>query len=213
MSPIGWLFSFGLLASSGYIANFDHAALGKTPPDWVVSGHGGSSRWEILPDRTARTQPYVFARVSGHHQDGFSLAVLNPLTVRDGDISVRLKMVSGQNQSGGLVFRYRDENNYYLVRADARDREVCIDRVQNGRTFPVRPRGMPPSALGVKHNVLPNTWSILKISVRGSRFQVYVNHRRILQADDGAWSGPGKVGLLTVADSVTYFDDFRVYPK
>jgi hypothetical protein len=49
--------------------------------------------------------------------------------------------------------------------------------------------------------------------VRGSRFQVYVNHRRILQADDKTFSGPGRLGLWTVADSVTYFDDFRVYPK
>jgi hypothetical protein len=65
----------------------------------------------------------------------------------------------------------------------------------------------------VHHDIEPNIWSILKVSVRGSRFQVYVNHRRILQADDKTFTATGRVGLWTVGDSVTYFDDFRVYPK
>jgi hypothetical protein len=42
---------------------------------------------------------------------------------------------------------------------------------------------------------------------------VYVNHRRVLVSEDRTFRGAGKVGLWTVADSVTYFDDFRVYPK
>jgi hypothetical protein len=77
--------------------------------------------------------------------------------------------------------------------------------VTNGERLPI--------ATAVPHDIEPNTWNILKVSVRGSRFQVYVNHRRILQADDKTFSGPGRLGLWTVADSVTYFDDFRVYPK
>jgi hypothetical protein len=66
---------------------------------------------------------------------------------------------------------------------------------------------------GVKHDLRPNVWSILKVSVRGGRFQVYVNHHRILQAEDSTSSVAGKVGLATRADSVTYFDDFRVTAK
>jgi hypothetical protein len=42
---------------------------------------------------------------------------------------------------------------------------------------------------------------------------VYVNHRRLFQAQDSTYTGPGKVGLSTGADSVTYFNDFRIYPK
>lgn len=217
MNSIGWLFTFGLVASSGYVINFDNAPLGKTPLGWTIpaTNHGTSPRWEIRKDPSARTQPYVFAPVgSDPHEQGFSLAILNAMSLRDGDISVRFKPVSGQDdQGGGLVFRYRDERNYYLVRADARNRQVSVYRVENGRTIPIQPRGLPASTFGVKHNILPNTWSILKISVRGSWFQVYVNHRRILQADDSASPSSGKVGLLTVNDSVTYFDDFRVYPK
>jgi hypothetical protein len=49
--------------------------------------------------------------------------------------------------------------------------------------------------------------------VRGDHFQVYVNHRRVLQAQDSTFANTGRVGLWTKGNSVTYFDDFRVYPK
>jgi hypothetical protein len=65
----------------------------------------------------------------------------------------------------------------------------------------------------VKHPIPLNSWSILKVSVRGERFQVYLDHRRILEGQDKTFTGAGRVGLWTLADSVTYFDDFRVYPK
>jgi len=128
------------------------------------------------------------------------------MNLRDGDVSVRIKPVAGrEDQGGGLVWRYRDANNYYLATANAVDKDVALYKVENGRQLPLAP--------GVKHDIPSNGWSILKVSVRGNRFQVYLDHRRILQGWDNTFAAAGKVGLWTVADSVTYFDDFRVYPK
>ncbi len=212
----GLWFSLALLASAGNVINFDHAAVGKMPPGWTVPADQGQiPRWQILKDPSAPTSPYVLAQVAGSpREDEFSLAILKSMSLRDGDISVRLKAVSGhEDQGGGLVFRYQDERNYYLVRADSHNGEIAVYKVENGRCTPIRPRGAAAPAIGVKHTLQPNTWNILKVSVRGNRFQVYVNHRRLLQADDGSFTKAGKVGLVTVADSITYFDDFRVYPK
>jgi len=77
--------------------------------------------------------------------------------------------------------------------------------VENGRRVPIME--------AVRHEIPSNAWSILKVSARGNRFQVYMDHRRILQGWDSTFMTGGKVGLWTVADSVTYFDDFRVNPK
>lgn len=177
--------------------------------------NGVAPRWQIMRDPTAPAAPYVLAQVStGSRADRFPLAILDRISMRDGDLSVRLKPVSGQHdQVGGLVFRYRDEKNYYTVRADAMGDDVALYRVENGRRIPILPRGSPPAAFEVKHDIPANAWQILKVSIRGSQFQVYVNHRRLFQAQDSAYTGPGKVGLCTAADSVTYFNDFRVYPK
>jgi hypothetical protein len=121
-------------------------------------------------------------------------------------LSVRVKPVAGhEDRAGGLVWRYRDANNYYLVRANALEKNVAAYKVQNGKLIPL----LPP----VPHKVASNGWLILKVAFRRNSYAVYVNHRRILQGADPTFAGPGHVGLWTQADSVTYFDDFRVNPK
>jgi len=202
-----WI-SFGLLASSGKVITFDQTPLGHTPAGWTVAmtHTGAEPRWEVRRDNSAPS-PYVLAQLSAdHHNDRCPLAIFDGVNLRDGDVSVRIKPVSGQqDQAGGVIWRYRDPNNYYLARANAVTKNVAIYRVRNGERLPI--------ATAVPHDIEPNTWNILKVSVHGSRFQVYVNHHRLLQADDKTFSGPGRVGLWTVSDSVTYFEDFRVYPK
>ena len=209
MRTIGLLIGFGLLSSSGQVINFDTAPIGKMPPGWTaaMTNRGGAPRWEIRSDRSAPTQPYVLAQVSNDPTGNrFPLAIFDGLDVRNGDVSVRIKPVAGrQDQMGGVVWRYRDANNYYLARTSALDKSVAIYKVENGQRIALGP--------SVRHDILANTWSILKVSVRGNRFQVYVNHRRLLQAVDNTFTNEGKVGLWTMGDSVTYFDDFRVYPK
>jgi len=209
MKSFSLLLALGLVASPGRIVNFDADSLGKVPSGWSIpmADGGAASRWEVLLDRTAPTQPYVLAQLSADPRaDHFPIAILNAVNLRDGDVSVRLKPVAGSlDRSGGLVFRYRDAGNYYLATADARQQDVALYKVENGWRIPI---GSP-----VKHDVPPNAWRILKISVAGPRIQVYLDHRRILTAADNTFTAAGKVGLWTARDSVTYFDDFRVYPK
>ena len=209
MRTFSWLLVFGLTAAPVRVITFDNAQLGRTPPDWTVAmtNHGRPPRWEIVKDMSAATQPYVFAQTSSDPlRDRCPLAVFNDITFRDGEVSVRLKPVSGREvQAGGLVWRYRDENNYYLARANALEKNVQVFKVENGVRKPIM--------AGVHHEIPSNAWSILKVSARGNRFQVYMDHRRILQAWDNTFTTAGGVGLWTVGDSVTYFDDFRVTPK
>ncbi len=209
MRTFSWLLVFGLTAAPVRVITFDNAQLGRTPPDWTVAmtNHGRPPRWEIVKDMSAATQPYVLAQVSTDPlRDRYPLAIFNDITFRDGEVSVRLKPVSGREvQAGGLVWRYRDENNYYLARANALEKNVQVFKVENGIRKPIM--------AGVHHEIPTNAWSILKVSARGNRFQVYMDHHRILQGWDNTFMSGGKVGLWTVADSVTYFDDFRISLK
>jgi hypothetical protein len=202
------LLALGLIGYPGRIINFDTDPLGKVPSGWSVPMANGSvSRWEVLRDLTAPTQPYVLAQLSADPRaNHFPLAILDAVNLRDGEVSVRLKPVAGSlDQSGGVVFRYRDAGNYYLASTDARQQDVALFKVENGQRIPI---GYP-----VKHDLPPNVWRILKISVTGPHIKVYLDHRRVLAAVDNTFTAAGKVGLWTARDSVTYFDDFRVYPK
>ena len=172
-----------------------------------MTNAGGAPQWQIIKDTSAPTQPYVLAQTSSDPTGNrCPMAILENVSLQNGDVSVRLKPVSGrEDRAGGVVWRYRDANNYYLVRANALTKTVVVYKVERGQRSQV--------GIEVRHDIPSNAWSILKVSVRGPKFQVYVNHHRILESWDRTFNGAGKVGLWTVSDSVTYFDDFRVYPK
>jgi hypothetical protein len=132
MKPLTWLITFGVLASAGKVVNFDTFPLGKAPPGWTiaVTNPGGAPLWEIVKDGSAPTQPYVLAQVSHDAASGrVPLAILDGLRLRDGDVGVRIKPVSGnEDRAGGVVWRYRDPNNYYLARANALTKDVVCSR-------------------------------------------------------------------------------------
>jgi hypothetical protein len=197
------------------VINFDQATPGATPPGWSCLTNHGASRWEVVKDTTAPTQPYVFAQVSNDTDNyRFPLAILDNPIFQNGEISVRMKPVAGkEDQAGGLVWRFRDPNDYYVVRANALENNVAVYRVQNGQWKALKPKGAFSNGSSVQHHVPSNTWSILKVAFKGPVFSVYFNHRRIFQVEDKSFQGAGKVGLWTKADSVTYFDDFRVAQK
>src|SRR5262249_27632800 len=99
------LLAFGLTASAVRVITFDNASLGKTPPGWLVTrtNHGGPAQWEVRSDRSASSKPYVLAQVAADPaSDRCPLAIWDGASIRDGEVSVRLKPISGKDvQAGG----------------------------------------------------------------------------------------------------------------
>ncbi len=199
------------------IIRFDSAPPGSLPAGWtVVTTHTGATpKWEVRQDASAPSRPNVLAQVSSDGTDGrYPMAILNKANYRDGELSVKFKTVAGRtDQAAGIVWRYRDPDNYYLVRANALENNIVMYRVQDGHWYPLAPRGKPAHSYGVRHRIPTHTWSILKVNFRKSRFEVYFDHRKVFEAEDSTFAEPGKVGLWTKADSVTYFDDFQFSGK
>ncbi len=197
--------------------NFDAGAPGKLPSEWTVAATrpGAPPHWQILKDPSAPSPPYVLAQVSNDwHDVRGPLAILNSVNVKDGDLSVKIKPVAGRHdRSGGLVWRYLNPENYYLLQADSVANHVVLYKVQDGKRIALCPKDMPLKTYGVDHQVPTNEWSVLKVQFRGPLFSVYFNHRRLFQVVDSTFAATGKVGLSTRTDSVTYFDDFRVAEK
>jgi hypothetical protein len=143
----------------------------------------------------------------------FPVAVLGDITTVDVDLSVRFRPVSGQvDQAAGLVWRYQDENNYYVVRANAREDNVVLYKVQDGRRtdLPVKGEGR---TYGKPSKVPSGQWGTLRVVARGPLFEVYHDSRKLYEVEDTTFPQAGKVGVWTKADSVTYFDDLTVVSK
>jgi len=220
MRTFGWLMSLALWGTVTQTINFDSAKPGSVPAGWTVTSNAGAAPlWEILKDPSAPSPPYVLAEISRYAAgdaagDRCPLAILNKTNVKDGDLSVQVKPVAGkEDRAGGLVFRYRDAENYYLVRANALENSIVLYKVEDGKRTPLASRDAPAKSFGVRHPVPLNQWSVLKVQFRGPLFSVYFNHRRLFEVLDSTFSQPGKVGLWTKADGITYFDDFRIAGK
>jgi hypothetical protein len=196
---------------------FDRAAAGTVPIGWSIAmtHAGGPPQWEIRRDESAPNGPNVLAQVSTDRTAGrFPLAIWDGATCRDGAASVKFKTISGMvDQAAGLVWRYRDPNNYYIVRANALENNVVLYKVQNGERVSLAPRGAVSNAYGVKHRVPKQTWTGLGVSFHSKVFTVSLDGEKLFDVEDSTFGGAGKTGLWTKADSVIYFNDFQIEPE
>jgi hypothetical protein len=197
--------------------NFENCVPGTLPPGWTtaMTHKGTPPKWEVVRDKSAPSPPYVFAQVSKDGTAGrFPLAIWNSASLRDGEVGVAFKPVSGAvDQAAGIVWRYQNVGNYYIVRANALENNVVLYKVVSGVRESIAPRGLPSRAYGIKHLIPRGVWSTLRISFKSATFTVFLNGERLFEAEDHTFSGAGKTGLWTKADSVTYFDDFDVRAK
>jgi len=195
------LFSMTMLISTLALAgtdNFDIGPPGAAPYGWSCGVTGrGSPVWKVESDPAAPSKPNVLKQ-SG--SGIFPWCVIQNVSIADGFVEVRFKPLAGnEDQAGGIVWRWKDSNNYYVARANALEDNVTIYHTIEGsrRQFE-----------NVNMKVAPNQWHSLRVEFVGNRFKVLLDGRLVLEASDDAFKDAGAVGVWTKADSVTAFDDF-----
>lgn len=203
----------GLLGPRRAIA-FDDQKPGEQPLGFTcaLTGQGRPGVWRVVKDAAAATGPNVLAQSD---QDAtsyrFPLCVLDAVSGTDVDVSVRFKPISGAvDQAAGIVWRYRDPHNYYVVRANALEDNVVLYKVAGGKRTDLDPRGSGLFTYGKPVEVPAGVWSTLLVVARGPVFTVSLNGQPLFEVEDSTFRGPGKVGVWTKADSVTHFDDLAV---
>ena len=169
------------------------------------TGKGALGRWIVLQQSDAPSGNNVLAQVNRDPTNSrFPLAIAVNPWLNDLVLSVKCKLVSGLvSQTCGLVFRYQDENNYYIVHANALEDNVSLDVVKNGKVKVLA------NWLG---RVASDTWHELSVRAQGYRFEVIFNKKKIIEATNEVTPDVGMVGIGTKADSITYFDDLTVAP-
>jgi 3-keto-disaccharide hydrolase len=187
-----------LAAAAPEIVNFDKAEAGKPPNGWTATQTGtGRAIWAVVQDDTAPSKPNVLKQ-SG--QATYPVCLKDDTSLKDGFVEVKFKAISGrEDQAGGLVWRAKDANNYYIARANALENNVTIYHTINGRRTETKRARM---------TVASNQWHTLRVDFQGNHFTVTFNGQKALEWDDETFKDAGKVGVWTKADSVTEFDDF-----
>jgi len=188
--PMGTTWSFESDEVDKPPAGFEFATTAKTPAGkWIVRKDGENKALaQTDTDKTDRR---------------FAMAVVKDSSFKDLKLSVRAKPVSGEvDQAAGLVWRYKDPDNYYLARSNVLESNVRLYRVVNGN----RTKFAGKDEVKLK----AGEWHTLRVEHKGTAIKVYLGDEKLFEADDKTFPDAGKIGVWTKADSVTLFDDLAV---
>jgi hypothetical protein len=185
---------------SAQTATFQNDVVGAAPGGWLLTMTGkGAPKWTVEKDEGGATVLKQSGRAT------YPLALKEGTNIQDGFVEVKFKPIAGsEDRAGGVVWRARDANNYYVVRANALEDNVVLYKTVNGTRSSLDIVGQK-GGYGVKVPVVANQWHTLRVEFAGMRFKVVFDGKLLFEVEDATFAEAGMVGLWTKADSVTAF--------
>lgn len=184
---------------------FDSSSPGTLPGSCVVGtlfDGRPAGEWKILITDRAKSASQVLAQLQARGTDQtYKLLLFEGTESANVDVEVSYLAVAGKGDfGGGLLWRAKDDRNYYLLRASLVEQKIRVYRVVNGVQQVVKQVDRP----------LPSTgWHKLRIVQRGCEIKVIFDDAVLFRACDTTYTS-GRIGLWTKADAVTYFDDLSL---
>jgi hypothetical protein len=192
------LAGLGATAAHADTVNFDDLKTGAPPPGWTATQTGsGQAKWEIVADESAPSKPNALKQ-SG--EANYPVCVKDDTSLKDGFVQVKFKPISGkEDQAGGVIWRCKDKDNYYISRANALEDNVTIYHTVNGKRSEKK---------RINTKVASGQWHTLRVDFKDNFFVVTFDGKKAFTWKDDTFKDAGKVGVWTKADSTTLFDDF-----
>ena len=218
------IFAAPALAASS-VQSFDTETVGAEPKsftaavgNWVIVDNGGNKALSVNGSQWARGQTSAgladkaralygerYAEFLDNVQSYayFPIAVMNEVAdFRNGAITLRFKGVAGRiDQAAGILFNVQPNGDYLTLRANPLEDNLVLWQYVKGKRSSVKWVRNTPSPTG--------QWHELKLTVVGNKVQGWLNGVLTL-SHDLEKPVSGRIGLWSKADSVVYFDDFRV---
>jgi len=194
--------------------DFSDLPEGSSPTNFhgTVAGDSKPGDWKILLDAVppllapltdkapAEAKRAVLAQTSENPTDEhFPMFIYDGESFRDFKLTTRFKIVGGtMEQMAGVVFRFQNASNFYVLRASALGRNVRFYKMVDGvRSDP----------LGPEAEITTNTWHTLAVSGQGNQFTFWFDDRLVMPPLQDNSFAEGKIGFWTKSDAVSYFCD------
>jgi Domain of Unknown Function (DUF1080) len=200
------------------VFNFGEYTFDQTPSNFVsaVTGSGKPGPWKVILDETpsampardtnapAMTQHAVVAQMGGLPVNlHFPMLVFNDEKYDDFTFSTRFKIVGGGlAQMGGIVFRYQDPKNYYVLTASVLDKHFWFFKIVNG----VR----SDKLIGPPIEIATGEWHEMTVQCDGNHIHCLLDGKETIPMITDSSFVNGKVGFWTKSDSAVYFTDAKV---
>lgn len=180
---------------------FDDDKDGDFPRGFLsfFTGKGEQGRWMVKKIENAPSADNVVVQTKLDDTDyRFPLLIIDGVSYKDLMVFVRFRAEGGKvDQAGGLVFRYKDNGNYYVLRANALENNVRLYKVVNGNRTQIASKNT---------KVTSNEWHLLKVVAKSDKIQCFFENMKVFEVSDDTFDS-GSVGMWTKSDSYTLFDD------
>jgi hypothetical protein len=187
------------------VFNFDDATVGETPKGWTVAetkGAGTPATWKVEAFKDDPKQKNAVRVDSKNKEAVFNILLSDKTYAADVDMTVRVLSISGEDdQGGGLVWRAKDGDNYYITRWNPLEKNLRLYKVEGGARTQLKTADLEGD---------PKKWHEIRVVHAGTKITVDFDGKRVLEAEDSAFKDGGKVGLWTKADASTWFDDLAI---
>jgi hypothetical protein len=211
----GFCFAAAISALSAEIKiDFGDFPVGQTPANFhnALAGGGKPGEWKIVMDEVPPlfapltplapvvTKRAVLAQTSQDPTDErFPILVYDGDTFKDFKLATRFKIVSGAlEQMAGVVFRFQNESNFYVVRASALGHNLRFYKVVNGiRSDPIGPQ----------LDISAGDWHTLAVQCQGNQITCWLDDQPAMPPLQDNTFTAGKIGFWTKSDAVSYFSD------
>ena len=217
-----FLFSFWLVlalpaAGAEIKIDFGDIATGRMPTNFhaALAGSGRPVEWKIImdevppllaplsPQAPVVTRRAVVAQTSTDPTDErFPMLIYDSETFNDFNLTTRFKIAGGTaEQMAGVVFRYQNESNCYVIRASALGNNVRFYKVVDGvRSNPIGP----------ETDIATNTWHTLAVQCQGNQITCWLDGKLLMPMLHDNSFATGKIGFRTKSDAVGYFGDTTI---
>jgi hypothetical protein len=188
------------LSTDGTLINFENEVAGKIPTGFTQTATGKTQtlNWKIVNDNGNK----VVAQSAKNEGDYYNLLVLDKPVYQNFIMSVKIKAVAGEEDTGGgLVWRYIDNNNYYIARYNPLENNFRFYRIVDGNRKQLET---------VDYGIKSGEWFTMTIEMNGNKISAALNGNKMIETTDDTYTNAGKVGLWTKADAQTYFDDLTI---
>lgn len=186
---------------------FETDEVGKTPPHWKFSYTNpadGKATWTIAKDPQAMSGVNVLTLEAKSGGPTYNLAMAEKTAYQDVDVRTRIRADSGkEDQGGGVIWRAKDENNYYIARINPLEGNFRVYKVVDGKRTQLQSADCSAES---------GRWHVVRAKMVGKHIQCFVDDQKLLDATDDTFKGAGMVGLWTKADASSSFDNFAVKP-
>jgi hypothetical protein len=196
------------------IFDFDAASVDRMPTGFrsLVAGPGKVGDWKIIENPSSSsassidssvTNRFILAQTSKEPRaNRIPILLFDEESFGDFKLTTRFKLESGiMEQAAGIIFRFQNESNFYLVQASAVAKKFRCFKVENGVIKP---------PIGPDLEIAAGVWHTLTVQCEGTRILCALDGNDAIKLVDNTARKSGKVGFCTQADTVGYFADARV---